>query len=115
MMKTSPLSLLHTASHAALSDELLKIAQEAQAPKPAGFKRWVKNTALIGAGYGLGHGTAHLLDEKVLRPLVGEKWKKWNSPRKAGLMRAFMGITAAGGMLAAENLAYQRWKAQHEQ
>lgn len=113
-MTSSPSTEPHVAqsldlSFSAFADELEKLA-EAKHPT---LKRWAKNTALIGAGYGVGHG-AGMLAEKGLQTVAGGKWRKWQSPAKSKILRAGAGVSMAATFLAAENLLRQRSKAEEK-
>jgi hypothetical protein len=92
---------------------MLKIAEAQGGPKQPTFKRWLKNTALIGAGYAAGHGAA-MLAEKGVQKMMGRKWNKWQSPAKKRILRAGAGFATAATFLAAENMIRQRMKAQQE-
>jgi hypothetical protein len=111
---TSSLSTGHHVAHSdirlsAFGDELVKIA-EAQSPRPT-FKRWLKNTALIGSGYAVGHGLG-MVAERGAQKLFGQRWAKWSTPAKSRLIHAGAGLAAAGAFVSAENLIRQRAKAE---
>lgn len=96
------MTITRTFSHssvaaAALVDEFTKIAQ---AKKKGKLKKFLKNTAIVAGGYGLGHGAGMLADEfiakKVLKNIPLEKKKRWVGPA--------LGAATAGSMLIAERL-----------
>lgn len=88
----------------ALSDELEKIAaatavKKEEPKKSGGFKTWAKNTAIIGAGAGLGHGAGMLVD-KGLEKAYGDKWAKWSTSTKKKIIGPALGAATAGAFLA---------------
>lgn len=96
-------SSLSTVSLEALADELLKIAAEtgpAPEQKPGEkFKKWVKNTALIGAGYASGQAVGMLV-ERAAKKMVGPAWNRWQSPLKSNILRGAASIASIGAILA---------------
>lgn len=92
-----------------LSNELLKIA-EAEQKKPSKLKRYLKNSAIIAGGYGLGHGLGMLAD-KGAKKAFGEKWTKMVPESKKRWIYPALGAASAGSFLANEYLNYKRQQA----
>lgn len=97
---TTPTSSLPSATLAGLSSELQKIAEETKSPK---LKKWLKNTALISAGYGAGQGLG-MLGEEALRAALGKKWNGWSSDTKRKVIGTALGLATAGSLLSVANL-----------
>lgn len=107
-------SSLCTATVAGCSSELLKIAEaQTDTEERPTLKKWLKTTAVIGAGYGAGRGAAEL-GAHVLGKLVGPKFRTLATPAQAAVLKTIVGLSAAGGAVAAQNLAYKKWKALNE-
>lgn len=49
-------------------DELEKISEAAPSKKEK-FKKWLKSTAVLSAGYGIGHGSAYAIDRVLSKNL----------------------------------------------
>lgn len=110
-MKTTPTSSLPTATLAAFSDELEKIALSDENKKKA--KRWVKNTAIVAGGYGAGHA-AGMLAEKAVTHAFGEKFKKLQPATKMKLVGPALGLATAGSAAASLYFKKKREEADHE-
>lgn len=102
--KTSSRSLV---MQEALRDELLKIAA---VDKDDRFKKFLKSTALIGAGTGLGYGAGMAL-EKAVQKAFGAKWATVPGAQQAKLLGAAAGLTAAGAYVGREWLGHERREA----
>lgn len=104
--RTSSLSLV---TLEALSDELVKIAS-AQEGQNARFKKFLKSTALIGAGTGAGYG-AGMLAEKAFQKFLGQKWEAMPVSSKTRLLGAAIGLAAAGAFVGREWVGHERKEA----
>jgi hypothetical protein len=102
-MESSPVNETFTA----FEDEFVKIAGE-RAEK---VKRWARNTALIGAGYGLGQGVGMVAD-KGLEKALGTTWQNWSTPTKKKVIGTALGIATGGLLLSSQTLAQKRHEAQ---
>lgn len=107
-------SSLSTATVAALSSELSKIAEAQfnEESRPT-FKKWLKTTAVIGAGYGAGRGVAEL-GGHLLGKVLGPKFSNMGTDKQKMVLKTIIGLSAAGGAVAAQNMAYKKWKALNE-
>lgn len=112
-MATTPTFSLRTVEAGAFFDEFLKIAQAAPPEKKPVLQKWVKNTLIAGAGYGLGHGAGMLID-KGLELALKDKWQQIAPPTRKLFVGPALGIATAGAMLAHMHLANQRYEADRE-
>lgn len=90
----------------ACSDELQKIAAHQKKPD---FRRWLKNTLILGAGYGAGHG-AGMLAEKGLSKLLGRKNIITSKAGRIALYGA-TGVAGLGSMLARQRMMEAKQRA----
>jgi hypothetical protein len=93
----------------ALSDELRKIAS-AQEGRNARLKKFLKSTAVVGAGTGAGYG-AGMLAEKAFQKALGQKWEKMPISSKTRLLGAAIGLASAGAFVGREWTAHERKEA----
>lgn len=111
-IRTSSLSLV---TLEALSDELMKIAaaqeaKETQQSRSDRFKKFLKSTALIGAGAGAGYG-AGMVAEKAFEKLLGPKWNTLPLSSKLRILGVAAGLASAGAFVGREWLAHERREA----
>lgn len=110
---------MNTTTLAACFDELEKIAQDAAAPAPVqrkkgpGFKKWMKNTAIIGAGVATGTA-AGMLTEKALSVLGGAKWKGLPAGTRRAALTPVIAAAGIGTMIAGERMMRKRIEADDE-
>lgn len=105
-IRTSSLSLV---TLEALSDELTKIAA-AKEERNARLKKFLKSTAIIGAGTGAGYG-AGMLAEKAFKKALGAKWEQMPIASKTKLLGAAVGLASAGVFVGREWLGHERKEA----
>lgn len=105
-IRTSSLSLV---TLEALSDELMKIAS-AEEDRKLRLKKFLKSTAIIGAGTGAGYG-AGMLAEKVFQKALGQKWEKLPVSSKTRLLGAAIGLASTGAFIGREWLGHERKEA----
>ncbi len=99
------------ASATAFVDELTKIAAaKAPSEKKGKLKRWLKNSALVAAGTGLGTG-AYMVAEKGVGSKFGKRWSSLHPNTRRGIAGAGAGAATVGGLLLASKLAKERAKA----
>lgn len=112
--KTSSLSL---ATLAALSDEVEKIAAKRKPPAPppatesprkARLKKFLKNTAVISAGTGVGAGLGTAGDMLIQKYIT-----KSTAPRETKLkwLGAALGLASTGALIGKEWLQHERQEA----
>lgn len=99
----------------ALSDELMKIAaaqeaKETQQSRRDRLKKYLKSTALISAGAGVGYG-AGMIAEKAFEKLFGPKWNSLPLSSKLRILGAAAGAASVGALAAREWLAHERSEA----
>jgi hypothetical protein len=64
------------------------------------FKKWLKNTALVGGGYAAGQG-AGMLIEKGVKTIAGPSWNRWsNADSKSKILRGVATLAGVGAILA---------------
>ena len=112
---TTKTSSLRMVSLVALSNEFEKIASsQPEAKKPTRgdkLKKWAKNTAIIGAGYGLGYGAGTLAD-KGLEKLLGNRWNNgWDVAKKRKYIGIATGLATAGAFISNQYLNKKRAEA----
>lgn len=98
------------ATRAALLDELSKIAEATQKPSNERLKKFMKSTAIIGAGTGLGYGAAMLAD-KGLSTALGSRWATLGTPAQKKLVGALLGLASSGAFVGREWLGHERKEA----
>ncbi len=117
---TTKTSSLSSASLAALADELTKIAaakkpahKKPAAPKPeekkplSPAKKFLRNTAVIGAGTGAGYGGG-MLAEKAIQKIKNSPMPK---DKKLRLLGAGLGLASTGAFVAREWIQHARKEA----
>lgn len=108
-MVTTRTSSLSSDTVVGLFDELSKIASE-QKPGNPQLKKFLKSTAVIGAGAGAGYGAAMIAD-KAFQHAFGAKWAALGSPSKKKLIGAAIGLATAGVLVGKEWNAHERREA----
>lgn len=93
-----------------LLDELEKIAADDRAKKA---KRWLKNTAIVAAGTGMGTA-AMMATERVLTTALGPHWAKLTPSTQKMILVPAMGLTSAGASLALKKLLDERKRTESE-
>jgi hypothetical protein len=83
-IQTALSSSLHPISRLSFYDELEKIASERQ-PKNNKVKRWLKSTAIVSAGAGIGTG-AYMGGERLAKKLVGKRWDRMNPKTRLAIL-----------------------------
>lgn len=68
-MTSSQSLVIPEAQFNAFLDELQKIAEVKKSPNQGKLKKWLRATAVMSAGYGVGHGTAYALDRFISKEL----------------------------------------------
>lgn len=94
----------------ALLDELEKISEDARAKKA---KRWLKNTAIVAAGTGMGTG-AMMLAEKLTTTALSPHWRLLNPTVRNLLLGSAVGVTSTGAALLAAKLFDERGRNENE-
>ena len=112
---TTKTSSLSSATLAALADELEKIAatpkplpkkpEEKKPLSPA--KKFLRNTAVIGAGTGAGYGGG-MLAEKLIQKIKNSPMPK---DKKLRLLGAGLGLASGGAFVAREWIQHARKEA----
>jgi hypothetical protein len=104
------------ASRAALFDELVKIAQEAQQPprKDPNWKKAVKAGGLYALGYTAGHGGAMLTDA-ALSHVFRNKYPHWTPDFKQKVLFPLLGLATLGATVATHYTEQQRQKMIHDE
>lgn len=105
-MGTTQTYLQRSGMGAACLDELDKIAAAQKKPQ---FKRWLKNSLILAAGYGAGHG-AGMLAEHGLKKLLGKKQIIRSKTGRIALYGA-TGLAGLGTMLARQRMMDEKRKA----
>ena len=108
-MATTATSSARLVTHAALFDELGKIA-EAQPSKKELFKKWLKNSALHAAGAGAGTAVT-LIADRLLSEGLGKSWKSVDPKMRMLVLAPIMSVAAIGSQIAARKLMEARKKA----
>jgi len=105
-------SSAHLVTHAALFDELEKIA-EAQLGTGDKAKRWLKNSALVAAGAGAGAAAGTVLD-KYLVTHLGKAWQSADTKTKMLVLAPLIGLSTVGAVVAGHKLMGEHHKAMNE-
>lgn len=114
METTQTFSIFGPATVEALFDELEKIAEEAKpTDKPPKFENWIKNTALIAGGSGLGVAGAMAVD-KIVGAKIGPLWQRMSPATKKKIVGGLIGATTVGSTLAARKLMDTRYQKDRE-
>ncbi len=92
----------------AFTDELEKIAEEEVNNKQR-FKKWLKNTALIAAGTGLGTGIA-MVGDKGLRAGLGPTWKTLDPRTRLAILSAGAALTSSGAAALHKKMEKEKLK-----
>jgi len=100
--------LFSTIRHSAFLDELEKIAED-RLEKSQQFKKWLKNTALIAAGTGVGTGTV-MVGEKVLNHALGDKWRSLPPKTRMAIAAPIASAAGMGAMLFLQKLNEEKSK-----
>jgi hypothetical protein len=108
-MATTVTSSARLATHAALFDELGKIA-EAQPGNSEKLKKWVKNSALVAAGAGAGTAATMIVD-KFLGDKLGKTWQSTDPKTKMLIIGPLIGVSTMGAVMASRKLMAERKKA----
>ena len=114
-MATTPTSSTSgQARRAGLFDELVKIS-EATAPeaKKPTLKKWLKNTALIAGGAGVGTAVAMAAD-KLSGSKLGPTWGKLDTKAKKAIVGALLGASTVGAGLVGQKMMEERYRRDRE-
>lgn len=105
-------SSAHLVIHAALFDELEKIA-EAQLSPGDKTKKWLKNSALVAAGAGAGAAAATVLN-KYLTTHLGKAWDAADTKTKMLILAPLIGLSTVGAVVAGHKVMGAHHKAMNE-
>lgn len=108
-METTKTSSLSLVTLAGLFDELTKISSAEEQGNPQ-LKKFLKSTAIIGAGAGAGYG-AGMLADKAFRHAFGKKWDVLGHNQKTKLVGAAIGLATAGMFVGREWMGHERKEA----
>lgn len=103
---TTRTSSLSSDTVAGLFDELTKISSD-EKNEHVRLKKFLKATAVIGAGAGAGYG-AGMLADKAFHHAFGTKWQSLPTPTKNRLVGAALGLATAGAFVGKEWLGLER-------
>lgn len=107
-MATTQTSSLPTATLVAFRDELEKISASG-AEKRERAKKWLKGTAAVAAGTGLGTG-AYMLGERAVSKKLGRRWSSLQPGTRRAVAGGAAGLATVGGMMLAQRMAKEKQK-----
>lgn len=96
----------------ALGNELEKISEAVPVPekKDPGFKKWLKNTAIIGGGVATGTAVG-MVGHKALSMIAGPKWNALPASTQRAIMAPLIAGAGIGTALAGERMMRKRIEA----
>jgi hypothetical protein len=96
------------ATLAGFSTELVKISAD-KTEKREKAKKWLKGSAAVAAGTGLGTG-AYMLGEKAISKKLGKRWSSLAPATRRTVAGGAAGLATVGGMMLAQRLAREKQK-----
>lgn len=102
------------ATLAGFLSELEKISEAHPGPeRRERVKRWLKGTAAVAVGTGLGTG-AYMLGEKAVSNKLGRRWSSLSPSTRRTIAGGAAGLATVGGMMLAQRLAREKQKHEHQ-
>lgn len=104
-MATTRTSSLPTATLVGFRTELEKISSD----RSEKAKKWLKGTAAVAAGTGLGTG-AYMLGERAVSKKLGRRWRSLQPNTRRAVAGGAAGLATIGGMMLTQRLAREKQK-----